>query len=79
MRGRQHSVEKRGALFYVLGPNGKLLGRGYVRREDAEESLRELLLSSQRSVRTCLSCERPFESEGTHNRMCAPCKRRSRA
>jgi hypothetical protein len=77
MTGRMHKVEKRGALFYVVASNGQVTGRGYARREDAEESLGDLLRSSQRGIRTCMSCRKPFESEGSHNRMCDQCKRRS--
>jgi hypothetical protein len=69
-------IEKRGALVHVVGPNGHVVGLGHARREDAEDSLGDLLHSSVRIIRTCMTRERPFESEGSHNRMCPPCKRR---
>ena len=77
MTARLPRIEKRGALFYIVGTNGHVVGLGHARREDAENSLGDLLRSSVRIVRTCMTCERPFESEGSHNRMCPPCKRRA--
>ena len=71
-----HRVEKRGALFYVIGVNGRAIGRGYAQREEAEQYLDALLRSAQKRVRICISCQKPFESEGSHNRRCNRCKSR---
>ena len=38
---------------------------------------REEALRRRRRKRACLSCGRPFLSEGNHNRMCDRCRRRS--
>jgi hypothetical protein len=27
-------------------------------------------------LRTCLACDKPFESEGWHNRLCPQCRKR---
>jgi tRNA(Ile2) C34 agmatinyltransferase TiaS len=69
-------VARRGALFYVVHSNGKAASVGYARLEDAEEHLSSLAREAQRSVRICLSCQKPFESEGSHNRRCNRCKSR---
>ena len=76
MSGGLHKIAKRGALFYVVDDHGKATGIGYARREDAEDSLSYLLRSSRRTIRTCMSFQKPFESEGTHNCMCPRCKSR---
>ena len=76
MNERLHKVEKRGGLFYVIGLNGRPLGIGCAQRQMAEEVLDEVRRSAERSIRTCMSCQQPFESEGKHNRMCLPCKKR---
>lgn len=73
---RLHKVEKRGALFYVIGLNGSPVGIGYARREDAEETVEGLRRSADRIIRVCMTCQKPFEADGPHNRMCPQCKRR---
>ena len=70
-------VTKRGALFYVVDEANRPLGVGHVLRERAEEDLSDMIRASQRTIRTCMTCQKPFESEGSHNRMCPSCKRRS--
>lgn len=76
MTGRSLTIEKRGALFYLVSEDGVVRGLGYANRHDAEEALRTWLRSSQRSIRACISCGRSFESSGSHNRMCPPCRTR---
>jgi tRNA(Ile2) C34 agmatinyltransferase TiaS len=70
-------IQKRGALFYIVHANGKTASIGYAQLEDAQEHLGALMRQTQRSVRSCMSCQKTFESEGTHNRMCPQCKRRA--
>ena len=74
MTERSLAIERRGALFYLVATDGAVVGLGYVNRRDAEEALGILLRSSQRTMRPCISCGRPFESSGPHNRMCPRCK-----
>ena len=76
MTGQGYEVEKRGVLFYVIGAEGQRLGMGYLLRADAEAGVESLLRPAKRSFRACMSCRRPFESEGIHNRLCGQCKRR---
>lgn len=33
------------------------------------------IIQTERKERKCLSCTRPFISDGIHNRMCDPCRR----
>lgn len=72
-----HKVTKRGALFYVVDEVNRPFGIGHVLRENAEEALSDMMRAFQRSIRTCMTCQKPFESEGTHNRRCNRCKSRS--
>ena len=74
MIGRSLTIEKRGALFYLVSDDGVVRGLGYANRHDAEEALGVLMRSSQRTIRPCISCGRSFESSGSHNRMCPRCK-----
>ncbi len=60
-----------------MNQHRKPVGRGYVRREDAEESLGDLVRALQESIRSCMSCQKPFESKGSHNRICPSCKKRA--
>ena len=76
MNERLLKVQKRGGLFYVIRFNGRPKGKGYAQRQMAEEVLDAVRRSAERSIRTCMSCQQPFESEGKHNRMCLPCKKR---
>lgn len=34
-------------------------------------------LAAKRMVRPCMRCEKPFQSEGIHNRMCDHCRRQN--
>lgn len=74
--GRALTIQRRGALFYLIDEEGTAVGMGYVHRRDADEALGIRLRSSQRTIRPCISCGRPFESSGPHNRMCPRCKSR---
>ena len=38
-----------------------------------KEPLREFILSRKR-LRVCLRCDKPFLSEGPHNRLCLKCR-----
>jgi hypothetical protein len=77
MTERALTIEKRGALFYLVAPDGSAVGLGYAHRRDAEEALDVLMRSSRPSTRSCMTCGRSFESSGTHNRMCPNCRARA--
>ena len=70
-------VVKWGTLFFLMDEDGRMLGQGYERREDAENDLSDLLRRPVVATRTCMSCQRPFKSEGSHNRLCPPRKKRA--
>ena len=40
----------------------------------AEAKLEAMTAEARRRVRPCLSCEKPFQSDGNHNRMCPTCR-----
>ena len=74
--GRPLTIQRRGALFYLIDEEGTAVGPGYAQRRDADEALGIWSRSAQRSTRACLSCGRPFASSGAHNRMCSRCRAR---
>lgn len=44
-----------------------------------EESAQSRRQVSRRQVRACMCCRSSFESQGPHNRLCDPCRRRGSA
>lgn len=44
--------------------------------ESAEEIARPRAAGDTPHLRRCLACEKPFESEGWHNRLCPQCRKR---
>jgi hypothetical protein len=76
-RGKWRVVPKGEDVFEVRDAEGEVYGtyltihaaeaaRGHgQRRDDAKVS---------RKVRPCMTCRKPFESEGIHNRMCNGCR-----
>jgi hypothetical protein len=77
MTERPLTIQKRGTLFFLVDEEGEVVGLGYAHRRDAEEALGVLMRSALHSIRACISCKRPFESSGTHNRMCPNCRARA--
>lgn len=45
--------------------------------EDGEFITRRRAAGDTANTRKCLSCEKPFDSEGWHNRLCPQCRKRS--
>lgn len=70
------------ALGFTAPDIGVLLGRsaGAVRlRRDklarrSQEAAEEQCMAARRRTRPCMRCSNPFESEGSHNRLCDPCR-----
>lgn len=54
------------------GENLRLHYRGRVPKKTANPIKQHYT----RTLRECLSCRNPFQSEGIHNRMCSTCKNR---
>jgi hypothetical protein len=71
------TIAKQGHLFYVVDDQGKTIGQAYAWRKDAQARLDALLRTLQGSTRTCMNCQKPFDSSGQHNRICRHCKRRA--
>jgi len=44
--------------------------------EAHEEAVRVRASGDTPHLRRCLACEKPFESEGWHNRLCPQCRKR---
>lgn len=69
-----------GGGYDIIDPNGKVVGRHSNRDAAltrAEALQREADTAAKRGPRPCLCCGREFESQGIHNRMCAPCRGRA--
>lgn len=65
--------------YMVVAPSGET--RGPFASKDNADTCRDKLEAREnavrkRMVRPCLCCQRPFESEGIHNRMCGLCRLR---
>ncbi len=75
------TVEPRSSgVFNVRAPDGSIYGT-YENRTMAE-GVRGTLqrrddLAARKTTRPCMCCQKPFESEGIHNRMCGSCRPRS--
>ena len=76
-REKWHVVRKADDLFEVREPDGKVYGT-YATLGQASATAgarqKEADRASSRTVRPCLCCGKPFQSEGIHNRMCTPCR-----
>lgn len=66
-------------VFEVRRPDGVLHGT-YTSRSQAAGIVgirqKEADRAARRMTRPCMCCQRPFQSEGIHNRMCATCRPR---
>lgn len=70
-----------GSGYYVADDIGRQVG-GFLDTRDRAAERRDSLQSEaeaklKRGVRSCLCCQTKFLSEGIHNRMCDPCRRRA--
>ncbi|MCU9850383.1 hypothetical protein OEZ60_20570 [Defluviimonas sp. WL0024] len=67
--------------FFVVNDKGIAVSRPFTTAFDAEtladnlnrEAEREAKFG-RRGIRACMSCDKPFESEGIHNRICGYCR-----
>lgn len=67
-----------GRGYRVVSPEGQVKGI-YSSKSNAETS-RDAYEAREKAVlkrmtRPCMCCQKPFESEGIHNRMCPVCRR----
>lgn len=76
-------VEKIAGVFRVVNPEGKLLNPPFACRnaavDAAERWQAEADRRAKRGPRPCMCCGRTFDSEGIHNRLCAPCRSQGEA
>ena len=54
--------------------NDQPLGRAYASEERAWAQIDRHKRQDTLTTRRCMTCEKPFTSEGRHNRMCTPCR-----
>lgn len=67
-------VKGSGRGFYVLC-DGRPVGPTHCRKDQAESLAARLSRAQKSRPRLCLACDRPFISEGPHNRLCTSCRR----
>lgn len=61
----------------IVDMNTKAVVRGgYVRYKDAYRMMDRVEITPEVTTQTrpCMTCQKPFESEGKHNRMCKYCR-----
>lgn len=64
---------------YAVFRGNKRVSQHYVNRTGALERLDREQRKEQSQTRPCLRCQKPFLSEGIHNRLCNPCRSMSSA
>ena len=69
-----YRIEKRGSHFVVFDAEGLAVSGGFTEYAVAMASMERRQRTSQRGYRPCMSCRKPFLSEGWHNRLCPRCK-----
>lgn len=65
-------VVRQGAGYVVLKDDEVV--QGPTSRQIAEEAMDRLVRKSKQKRRNCMTCAKPFLSEGPHNRMCKDCR-----
>lgn len=84
--GPFHAVGSAMNGWYIVGGNGIRFGRQYKKNGEPYSRLSYVVavcatLNGVAKVaaghqRACMCCGKSFESEGPHNRLCGPCRRR---
>ena len=72
-----YKIKKRGYSYFVLDADDEVVGGGFTSHAMAALSMERLQRASQSGYRPCMSCQKPFLSEGSHNRLCPRCKSRA--
>lgn len=78
MRG--YRIRRRANVLEIVGPDGKVHGRGNdlgVTQERCDRLNDKAMKRSRERRRACLRCGTPFLSEGPHNRMCKACRKKA--
>lgn len=66
-----------GGVFVVRRPDGTIYGTYSTLSQAAATAgirQKEADLAARRTTRPCMCCQKPFASEGIHNRMCGTCR-----
>ena len=71
------SVRTSGGRFYVE-KDGWTVSGPHSTKFLAEAALERLEREARCKTRPCITCRKPFRSEGPHNRMCDLCRLRAR-
>ncbi|MGV8987611.1 MAG: hypothetical protein ACOH2H_15175 [Cypionkella sp.] len=70
-------------VWQVVGPDGVIEGGDYTNERYAKGVARQkngvVVQTKHRSDRPCMCCQKPFPSEGIHNRLCPNCRLRGSA
>lgn len=68
-------IEQRSQGWCVLAYGGReILAGPFPDRAGAERARDDIRARKQRRLRPCLCCGKQFTSEGSHNRLCQPCR-----
>lgn len=78
LRGSRFTVLSLASGYVVCDPDGNVVSDPVRFRPQADrlrdEKQRAADAKAKRGPRPCMKCERDFESEGIHNRLCGPCR-----
>lgn len=78
MRGTRFSVLRLASGYVVCDPDGEVVSEPVTFKLQADrlrdEKQRAADAKAKRGPRRCMKCEREFDSEGIHNRLCNPCR-----
>ena len=72
-----YEVRRVGQSYAVFNGNGLRVSGFYHSEDRATTRLEKLVEGSAGDVRPCITCRAKFKSQGAHNRMCDPCRKRS--
>ena len=70
----EFSIERRKGKYFVL-QDGEVVSAGYSNNNVALTMLATLQYKAGLVERDCITCRKPFMSEGAHHRMCDGCRR----
>lgn len=77
-RAKWRAARKSDTAFVVYRPDGTVYDTyGSLQQAAAFASIRQREddARARKTVRPCLCCQKPFDSEGIHNRLCDTCRR----
>lgn len=74
---RLRDVRRGGSLVFEVVNRAGVTVAALSSRDLALRKIDMLERQARSRFRPCITCKRPFESEGIHNRMCADCNQRA--